>query len=178
MLLTNNRKSVKVELNKDGIIKIGDVLYCFQKDAQISIIDGREKTLNQFLSNPESCDTALVKIYSYPKLKLKSTLPTDYGTVKSKRVYSSGGGVRWRLSLCYDKATMEAPIPSGKITIQNGLKYYLYFHKEKKATFGWRDSKGIFSYQHLNYNFGGNYDPHQDVYITRVKNMTVLSFLI
>lgn len=158
-------------LNKNGIIKIGDILYCFQKDAQISIIDGNEKTLNQFLSNPESCDTSLVKIYSYEKLK--STLPTNYGAVKSITKKSDGGGVRWTLSLCYDKAIMDAPIPGGeKIKIQNGLQYYLYFHKEKKAIFGWRDSKGIFSYQHLNYNFGGNYDPYQGVYITPVKNMT------
>lgn len=79
-------------LNKHGVIKIGSVLYCFQKDAQISIIDGKTKTLNQFLSKPESCDTALVKVYSFPKLK--STTPTNYGEVAWNRAYSAGEGVR------------------------------------------------------------------------------------
>lgn len=158
-------------LNKNGIIKIGDVLYCFQKDAQINIIDGSEKTLNQFLSNPESYDTALVKVYSYEKLK--STIPANYGVVASREIYSGGGGVRWKLSFCYDKETIDAPNPSGgTIKIQNGLRYYLYFHKEKKGTFGWRDSKGYFSHQHLSYNLGGNYDAYQGGYSTNFTDMT------
>ena len=70
-------------LNKKGIIKIGGVLYCFQKDTQITILDGKEETLSQFLNNPADRDTALVKIYSEPKLK--STIPSDYGAVKSTR---------------------------------------------------------------------------------------------
>jgi len=158
-------------LNKNGVIKIGDILYRFQKDAQINVIDGNEKTLSRFLSNPESCDTALVKVYSYPKLK--STLPTDYGAVKSITKKSTGGGVRFTFSLCYGTETMEINDVWGHlITVQTGLRYYLYFHKEKKATFGWRDSKGTFSYQHLNYNFGGNYDPYSGDYITLAYNVT------
>jgi len=51
-----------------GIIKIGDVLYCFQKDAQIAITDGNKKTLNQYLKYPENCDTSLVRVYSYESL--------------------------------------------------------------------------------------------------------------
>src|SRR5690606_34377938 len=133
-------------LNKNGVIKVGDVIYCFQKDAQISIIDGKAETLNQFLNNSESCDTALVKVYSSPKLK--STTPTNYGTVASNTDYSTGKGVRWTLSFCYDKITMLAPHPlGGLIEVQTGLKYYLYFHEEKKGTFGWRDSKDIFWHQ-------------------------------
>lgn len=161
-------------LNKDGIIKIGGVLYCFQKDAQISVIDGSEKTLSKFLSNPESCDTSFVRVHSYPKLK--STLPTDYGTVTSERIYSDGGGVRWTFYFRYGMLTMNAPVPGGGlIIIQNGLKYYLYFHKEKKGTFGWRDSKGYFSHQHLSYNLGGNYDSYQGGYSTNFTDMTPAS---
>lgn len=161
-------------LNKKGIIKIGDVLYCFQKDAQISIIDGKAKTLNQFLSKPESCDTALVKVYSFPKLK--STMPTNYGTVASNRTYSAGGGVRWDLSLCYDKVTGLGMDPWGNLTtVQTGLHYYLYFHEQKKRTFGWGDSKDIFWHQHLSYNLGGNYDPIQGNYSTNFTNMTPAS---
>ncbi|MFV0266865.1 MAG: hypothetical protein ACK5HT_07000 [Draconibacterium sp.] len=141
-------------LNKDGIIKIGDVLYCFQRDAQITIIDGKLKTLSQFLNNPGSCDSALVKIYPYQTLK--STIPTKYGTVKSETKKSAKKGVRWTLSLCYGKETMEIPLPVGNVTHQNGVKYYLYFHKQKKATFGWRDSKGIFLHQRVSYDLGGN----------------------
>ena len=158
-------------LNKDGLIKIGNVLYCFQKDAQICVIDGSKKTLNQFLSNPKSCDTSLVKVRTFPKLK--STLPTNYGTVVSNTVYSQGRGVRWTLSFCYGAQTMLVTDAWGNlITIQNGLKYYLYFHKEKKGTFGWRDSKGLFSHQHLSYNLGGNYDPYEGGYSTNITNMT------
>ena len=158
-------------LNKDGLIKIGNVLYCFQKDAQICVIDGSKKTLNQFLSNPKSCDTSLVKVRTFPKLK--STLPTNYGTVVSKTVYSEGRGVRWTLSFCYGAQTMLVTDAWGNlITIQNGLKYYLYFHKEKKGTFGWRDSKGLFSHQHLSYNLGGNYDPYEGGYSINFTNMT------
>lgn len=161
-------------LNKDGLIKIGNVLYCFQKDAQISVIDGSEKTLSQFLSNPESWDTTLVQVRSYPKLK--STLPTDYGTVASTTVYSEGGGVRWTFSFCYGENTLLVTDAWGNlITVQNGLKYYLYFHKEKKGTFGWRDSKGYFSHQHLSYNLGGNYDSYEGGYCTNFTNMTPAS---
>lgn len=158
-------------LNKNGVIKIGDVLYCFQKDAQISIIDGKVKTLNQFLSKPESCDTALVKVYSSPKLK--STTPTNYGEVAWNRIYSAGGGVRWTLSFCYDKVTMNTFDAWGNpITVQIGLHYYLYFHEQKKRTFGWGDSGDIFYHQHLSYNLGGNYDPYQGDYCTNFTNMT------
>lgn len=161
-------------LNKDGIIKIGDVLYCFQKDAQIAITDGNKKTLNQFLSNPENCDTSLVKIYCYQKLK--STTPTSYGTVASERIYSDGGGVRWTFYFCYSEKTMVVTDAWGNpITVQNGLKYYLYFHKQKKRTFGWRDSKGYFSHQHISYNLGGNYDSYQGGYSTNFTNMTPAS---
>lgn len=159
-------------LNKNGVVKIGDVLYCFQKDAQISIIDGKAKTLNQFLSKPESCDTALVRVYSFPKLK--STTPTNYGTVKtSDMMYSAGKGVRWNLSFCYDKITMEMYDAWGhEITVQIGLHYYLYFHEQKKRTFGWSDDTDIFWYQHLSYNLGGNYDPYQGYNSTNFTNMT------
>lgn len=160
-------------LNKDGVIKIGSVLYCFQKNAQISIMDGKAKTLNQFLSNPESCDTTLVKVYSFPRLK--STTPTNYGTVKtSEMMYSAGGGVRWNLSLCHDKVTSQINVPGSfdLITVQTGLHYYLYFHEQKKRTFGWSDDQDIFWHQHLSYNLGGNYDPYQGGYSTNYTNMT------
>ncbi|WP_430973460.1 hypothetical protein [Sunxiuqinia rutila] len=158
-------------LNKNGIIKIDDVLYCFQQDDQITVIDGKIETLNHFLNNPEACDTALIKIFSAPKLK--STIPVNYGTVASQRIISEGGGVRWSLSFLYDKITQQALDPQGHlITIQTGVKYYLYFHKEKKGVFGWRDSQGIFSHQHLSYNLGGNYDPIQGEYSMNFTNMT------
>ena len=162
-------------LNKDGIIKIGTVLYCFQKDAQISIIDGRENTLSQYLSNPENCDTSVVKVHAYQKLK--STIPTNYGdVVPGIRKYSDGGGVRWTLYFKYGQATIQVPNPSGGLhTVQNGLKYYLYFHKEKKGKFGWRDSKGYFSHQQLSYDMGGNYDPHEGAYFLRYVNLTPAS---
>jgi hypothetical protein len=158
-------------LNKNGVIKIGDVLYCFQKDAQISIIDGKVKTLNQFLSNPESCDTALVKVYSSPRLK--STTPTNYGEYAWTRGYSAGGGVRWTFTFNYDYVTMVMyDAWFHPITVQIGLKYYLYFHNEKKGLFAWRDSKDIFWYQHLSYNLGGNYDSFQKGYSTNYTDMT------
>lgn len=158
-------------LNKNGAIKIGSVLYCFQKDAQISILDGKVKTLNQFLNNAKSFDTALVKVYSSPKLK--STTPTNYGTVASNRIYSAGGGVRWTLSFCYDKVTMDLyDAWFNKITVQTGLKYYLYFHEETKRMFGWGDSGEIFWHQHLSYNLGGNYDSYMGGYCPNLTNMT------
>ncbi|MDO8929555.1 MAG: hypothetical protein Q7W54_11280 [Bacteroidota bacterium] len=158
-------------LNKNGVIKIGDVLYYFQKDAQVAIIDGNLKTLNQFLSKPESYDTTLVKIYSLPKLK--STLPTNYGEYAWGRVYSNGGGVRWTFTFNFDKVTGLATDPWGNlITVQTGLHYYLYFHEEKKRTFGWGDSRDIFWHQHLSYNLGGNYDPLQSGNSTNFTNMT------
>lgn len=158
-------------LNKNGVIKIGAVLYCFQKDAQIFIIDGKVKTLNQFLSKPESCDTALVKVY--PFQKLKSTIPTNYGEYAWNRGYSSGGGVRWTFTFNYEKITRPALAPTGQlITVQTGLYYYLYFHEQKKGTFSWRDSGDIFWHQHLSYNLGGNYDPYQGDYSRNYTNMT------
>lgn len=158
-------------LNKNGVIKIGSVLYCFQKDAQISIMDGKAKTLNQFLSNPESCDTTLVKVYSFQKLK--STIPTNYGEYAWKREYSAGGGVRWTFTFNYNIVTTEMPVPfGGLITVQTGLKYYLYFHEEKKGLFGWRDSKDIFKYQNLSYNLGGNWDSFQGDYCQNVTKTT------
>ncbi|MBN2820349.1 MAG: hypothetical protein JXP36_15350 [Bacteroidales bacterium] len=161
-------------LNKNGVIKIGSVLYYFQKEAQISIIDGKIETLNQFLNNPEVCDTTLVKIYPYPTLK--STTPTNYGTVKSITTYSAGGGIRWTLSFCYGQVTMEVLDAWGRrITVQNGLKYYLYFHEQKKKTFGWRDEQDIFFHQHLSYNLGGNYDSYQGGYSTNFTDMTPAS---
>jgi hypothetical protein len=158
-------------LNKNGVIKIGDVLYCFQKDAQISVIDGKVKTLKQFLSKPESCDTALVKVYSFPRLK--STTPTNYGEYAWNRGYSAGGGVRWTFTFRYDPVTMVMYDAWGNgFTVQIGLKYYLYFHEEKKRTFGWGDSSDIFWHQHLSYNLGGNYDPFQGGNSTNFTNMT------
>jgi len=59
-----------------------------------------------------------------------------------------------------------------EITVQAGLKYYLYFHEEKKRTFGWGDSGDIFWHQHLSYNLGGNYDPYMGGYCPNHTNMT------
>lgn len=150
-------------LNKNGVIKIGDVLYCFQKDAQISIIDGKVKTLNQFLSNPESYDTTLVKVYSFPKLK--STTPTNYGEVAWNRAYSAGEGVRWTLSLYYHYLPIVVKGPDLQdITTQGGVRYYLYFHEEKKGLFGWRDSKDIFHHQHISSSYGNCQEPGTNNY--------------
>lgn len=151
-------------LNKNGVIKIGDVLYCFQKDAQISIIDGKVKTLNQFLNKPESCDKALVKVYSFPKLK--STTPSNYGLVASKRTYSDGGGVRWDLALYYNYLPIIIYVGPDlqQVTTEGGVRYYLYFHEEKKGLFGWRDSKDIFHHQHISSSYGNCLDPFTNKY--------------
>jgi hypothetical protein len=162
-------------MNKNGVIKIGDVLYCFQKDAQISIIDGKGKTLNQFLNNPKSCDTALVKVYTYPKLK--STTPTNYGQVGSNTMYSAGGGVRWSMSLIYNAYTdTRVDAWGNQFTVQIGLTYYLYFHEEKKGVFGWRDSGDIFRHENRGYNLGGNYDPYMLDYCPSIINMNQDSY--
>ncbi len=150
-------------LNKNGVIKIGDVLYCFQKDAQISVMDGKAKTLNQFISKPESCDTAVVKVYSFPKLK--STTPANYGEVAWNRAYSAGEGVRWTLSLYYHYLPIKTVGPNGQdITNQGGVRYYLYFHEEKKGLFGWRDSKDIFHHQHITSSYGNCLEPGTTTY--------------
>ena len=62
-------------LNKNGVIKIDNVLYCFQKYAQSCVIDGMVETLIKFLRIAKSCDSVLVKVYYFPKLK--STSPTE-----------------------------------------------------------------------------------------------------
>lgn len=162
-------------LNKNGVIKIDNVLYCFQKDAQICVIDGKVETLNKFLSNAKSCDSVLVKVYYFPKLK--STSPTEYGEVASNRIYSGAGGVRWTLSLNYDKITgKRRDAWFNEITVQTGLKYYLYFHEEKKGTFGWRDSRDIFWQQCQKYSIGGNSDPYMGGYYPVVAKMTSDSY--
>lgn len=147
-------------LNKDGIIKIDSILYCFKKDRQIAVVDGRLETLNQYLNNPEDCDTALVKVERF--MEPKSTIPTNYGQVYKVRTYSSGGGVRYDMILLFNQVNVPYYLATGqKTTIQRAVEYQLYYHEEKKGMFGWRDSKDIFYLKLKEYQLGGNFDPHE-----------------
>ncbi|MDP3913041.1 MAG: hypothetical protein Q8R96_04805 [Bacteroidota bacterium] len=159
-------------LNKNGVIKIGDVLYCFQKDAQIAIVDGKLKTLDQFLINPESYDTALVKVYSFQKLK--STTPTNYGLVKN--VAQSGSNYRFTLGLFWSMSKTKVFNGAQWVDVQNGVKYELYFHNETKTAWWWNDNRTYFYHQHISYDIGGNYDSKMKKYFDRLSNSTAGSW--
>lgn len=87
-------------LNKNGVIKIGDVLYCFQKDAEVAILDGKSTTLNQFLQNSQSYDKSKVKVI--PFQKLKSTTPVNYGLIQN---VAQGSKYRFTLGLFWTQIT-------------------------------------------------------------------------
>lgn len=156
-------------LNKEGQIKIGKVLYRFQKDAQIAVLDGKVNTLNHFIENSQSFDTSLVRVFHFQKLK--STTPVNYGAVASNSY--TNDGVRFTISLYYEPTTTIGIDPYGGTgTLQTGVEYYLYFHEQQHFIAWWNDYRTYFHHQHISYDIGGNYDPIQGGYSTHIVNMT------
>lgn len=156
-------------LNKSGVIKIGDVLYCFQKDAQIAAVDGKIETLSQFLQNSQNCDLSLIKVVPFEKLK--STTPVNYGRVLENSV--SEDGTRFTLRLQWVRITQQVlNVNNQWVTAQVGNKLELYFHHEKKVLFGWSDKRTRMFFKHLSANIGGNYDPIEGRYYTQWINNT------
>ncbi|BBE17823.1 hypothetical protein AQPE_1980 [Aquipluma nitroreducens] len=155
-------------LNKNGVIKIGDVLYCFQKDAEIAILDGKSTTLRQFLQNSQGYDQSKVKVI--PFQKLKSTTPTNYGLVKN--VAQSGSNYRFTLGLFWSQSIINVFNGAQWIDVQEGVKYELYYHNETKTSWWWNDNRTYFYRQHISYDMGGNYDPIMQNYFNRVSNYT------
>lgn len=159
-------------LNKNGVIKIGSVLYCFQKDAEVAILDGMSTTLNQFLQNSQSYDMSKVKVI--PFQKLKSTTPVNYGLIQN---IAQGSKYRFTLGLFWTPITqMVLNVNQQWVTAQVGNKLELYFHYETKGLFGYKDSRTIFYLKHLSANIGGNYDPIEGKYYNNWTNMTPWSY--
>lgn len=158
-------------LNKNGLIKIGDVLYCFQKDAQVAILDGSSNTLNQFLVNGENYNKSLVKVF--PFQKLKSTTPVNYGEVQNVVMYNSNNKKRFTLALLWEPVKIQVlNIDLQWVTVQSGNMYQLYFHNQTKSLWWWNDNRTYFYNRHISFDFGGNYDPFIGLNFNRYTNNT------
>lgn len=143
-------------LNEKGVIKIGDVLYCFKKDAEVAILDGSAKTLNLYLSNGNNLDNSKIKLFPFEKLK--STTPTTYGLVKN--INQSTSSKRFTLGLFWEPVWITVKDVYGNdVTVQSGNMYQLYFHNETKSLWWWNDNRTYFYNRHISLDLGGNYDP-------------------
>ena len=162
-------------LNKNGLIKISGVLYCFQKDRQLSVLDGQRKTLDSFSKADSNIGEELVKVNAFSRLK--STTPVNYGEYASVSEEKKLNYLhRLTISFRYEPIQVYDYIAGGEIQV--GIQYELYFHEERKQNWWWIDWQAHFSHQHISYDIGGNYDPIQGMYFSRFINNTPSSWAV
>jgi len=142
-------------LNPNGLVKIGDVLYCFQEDKQIIILDGSKSTLTRYLSS-DKIDDGVVKVIS--SIKTRSVGTQGYGELGQVVGYKDLNYYhRLIVTLYYEAITIKDPeIPENYI--QTGVKLYLSYHSYRKKLWYWLDYNTLFYYKNAIWSIGGNYD--------------------
>ncbi|GET25411.1 hypothetical protein NT017_17400 [Prolixibacter sp. NT017] len=145
-------------LNKDGIVKIGDILYAFNKAGGIAIYEGTPELLS--LVRKGEASPADVEYIQFGNL-LKSASVDGYG--KYFKTEKRSGKYKLSVSLSYDvvKVPKRVYIPDAHdfkwVDLPDGVKYEIYCHQQKKGIFGWRDYQTHLSYKDYAVKIGGNH---------------------
>jgi len=124
-------------LNPQGLVKINSVLYCFQKDKQICIMDGKKETLESFLSGQIEADDINIKVVKHATNHLCGYL---FGDAIASAVGSSGS-YRLTIQLIYDAIYM----PNSDVWVDKAY-YELYFHQQKRSIAWWNDNRTYYHY--------------------------------
>jgi len=133
-------------LNPKGLIKINSVLYCFQKDKQICIMDGKKETLESFLNGQIEADDINIKVVKYATNQLCGYW---FGNAIAE-VGRASGRYKLTVQLIYDAIYM----PNDKVWVDKAY-YKFYFHQQKKSIAWWNDSRTHFVYYPNQMKFGG-----------------------
>lgn len=151
-------------LNPRGLVKINDVLYCFQSDKEIMVFDGCKSTLTRYLNN-EKIDDHIIRVIAAIKTKASPTQFGVLGRVEGRKKLNYYH--RLIVSFIYERIIVNDPIAGGDI--QTGLKYVLNYHSYRKKNWWWIDYKTYFSFRNPDWNIGGNFDYIQDKYYSVVR---------
>ena len=150
-------------LNKSGVVKIGDVLYCYNRDKLCVILNGDYTLLKRVLNSENLIDNENVRMLN---LKLKSTYLSDFGEYfgqrKEHRVNSLKKFVMdVELVYTYTTQYMNFYIPDlGQFKWMNvpvGVKYQIYCHLRVKKLTGWADANAHMYHKCYKCIIGGNY---------------------
>ena len=148
-------------LNKDGVVKIGDVLYLFTKTGGKAIVNGNLNQIKKIKHGntlPEN-----VTVFDFEN-KLKSTTLPDYGEVyhaqvnRDKKYYLD-------VSLNYDERREDIDvidINTGQIVTVSfpvAVEYNFYCRARKRKFYGWFDYRTRLYHVPHSVNVGGNTVP-------------------
>ena len=137
-------------LNPEGLIKIDNVLYCFQEDRQISVLNGKTETLLKYLRG-DNVEASLVRENAFNSLK--STTPSSFGTLFSdSETETYNYTYRVTISLRYEAFDYT----SGGTHYLSGVGYDYYLHQERKQNWWWIDNQTNFYGRHFHIDIGGN----------------------
>ena len=151
-------------LSPTGLVKIGDVLYCFKKDKEIMVRDGNKSTLTRYLNHKE-VDNETVKVFGFLKTKSSPTNFGNLGHVEGRRDLNYYH--RLLVSFLYERIIVSDPIAGGDI--QKGLRYNINYHSYRRQNWWWIDYNTYFSFRNPDWNIGGNFDYIQDEYYSVVR---------
>ncbi|GET35057.1 hypothetical protein PbJCM13498_39200 [Prolixibacter bellariivorans] len=153
-------------LNKDGIVKVGDILYAFSKKGGIAMSKGTPELIS-LARKGGALPTGIE--YTQFGNSLKSATINDYRTINDYGKYfkTEKRNRKYKLSvyLSYDviKVKRRVYIPDvhdfKDVMLPDGVKYEIYCHQQKKGTFGWRDYQTHLSYKDFAVKIGGNSIP-------------------
>lgn len=137
-------------LSPEGIMKIGDMLYFFSEDKEISIVDGKYEDIEKAYENP--ADTAIVRTF-YP-YKSKDNLKSTTTTLESKTVYSDDG----KSKLTYDLQLISFYYTGyGFSTVyytEVGYELKLTMIQKRKNLLGiWYTNQTVYSISDFYFNF-------------------------
>lgn len=135
-------------LNPQGIVKIGSVLYCFQKDKQICIMDGKKETLESYLKGEVKSDEKNIRVITFASA-FQFIRGNNFGQSLNEVVARSGKR-KSTISLIYDAVYM----PNDNVYV-NHAYYEFYFHQQKKSVAWWNDDRTYFHWYPASLQFGG-----------------------
>lgn len=133
-------------LNPQGLVKIDSVLYCFQKNTQVCVLDGKKETLNSYLQGQIDADNSLIRVVNYGILK---SCGVTFGNSLASVVRTSGN-YKLTVQLIYN-----AVYQSGSSTYADHVYYELYYHQQKYSIAWWNDNSTIYHYYPTSLQIGG-----------------------
>ena len=152
-------------LNEDGIVKIGNVLYRFNKTGGVAIFDGNIDHISVLKGGGQLPSS--VK-YLTLNSSLKSVMLSDYGAYFNERKWD--GDYVLDVNLVYSvvkvpKFVYDPEIHDYKwVNMPDGVKYELYCHQRVKKWYGWFDSRTYLYHKDYVVQVGGNYVAEKNFY--------------
>lgn len=146
-------------LNKDGVLKIGEVLYSFDKTGCVAVHNGTLELLAMAKRGDKLPDG--VESYTSPE-DLKSVSLDNFGTYFGERKWN--GKHVLDVSLVYGviltpKYVYDPRVGHHRLVdLPDAVKYELYCHQRVKRWYGWFDANTHLSYKQYATRIGGNYN--------------------